>query len=114
MRFRTLEGDFGELTHNLLIVTDRAPEGSRPVYVRTFELVPDPKLVIAVGTCPAAGDFWEDLPGGWIATGEVIPVDLHVPECISGHPEALLGAVLGYLLAEDRSAVHDSWEAAVT
>lgn len=111
MRSRTLERDFGTLSHNLLIVTDRAPEGSRGVYVRTYERVPDPKLVIAVATCPAAGGFWDDLPGGWIATSEVIPVDLHVAECISGHPEVLLGAVLGHLLAVDRAS--DSWEAVV-
>lgn len=111
MRFRTLERDFGALSHNLLIVTDRAAEGSRAIYQRTWDLVPEPKLVIAVGTCPGAGEFWDDLPGGWVPTAEVIGVDLHVPECISSHPEVLLGAVLGHLLAVDR--VRDSREAVV-
>jgi hypothetical protein len=51
--------------------------------------------VIGAASCPAASSFWDALPGGWLDVRDVIPVDGHIDECITGHPEQLMVTVLG-------------------
>lgn len=85
---------------NVLLVSDRVIAGSERSLVLAHRRLPDPKLVVAVGHCPATEAFWAELPGGWVKAEEVIPVDLHVAECASGRPEALLAAVLEWQSAE--------------
>lgn len=89
---------------NVLLVSDRVIAGNERSLVRAHRHLPDPKLVVAVGHCPATEAFWAELPGGWVPAEEVIPVDLHVAECVSGHPEALLAAVLEWRSAEVSTA----------
>lgn len=95
------------MKENLLIVSARVIDGTSHVYREVFADVPDPKLIVAAAACPASQRFWEELPNGWGAVEEVIPVDIHVEECVTGYPEALLAAVLGHVAAstnEQRSA----------
>jgi ech hydrogenase subunit C len=74
------------------------------MYRQVYSDMPDPKLVIAVPPCPAAGQFWEELPNGWGSVEDVIPVDVWVDECINGFPEALMTAVLTRLAQSDAPA----------
>lgn len=89
--------DLGPLDANLVIVSERVVSGSRQVCEQVLESVPEPRLVIATATCPAAKAFWAEAPLSWIPAGDVLPVDLTVDSCVSGEPEALLGVVLAYL-----------------
>lgn len=99
---------------NLLLVSDRVIGGSERSLVGAHRRLPDPKLVVAVGHCPATEVFWEELPGGWVPTEKLIPVDLHVAGCVSGNPEALLAAVLEWRGAElrrqRRALKRQQWE----
>lgn len=99
VRLRTTVADLGMLDENLLIVSDRVVDGAARVYRRLHRDVPDPKLVVAAGPCPHADRFWDDLPNGWSPVDELFAVDIHVDECISGRPEALLAAVLSHVAA---------------
>ena len=99
VRMRRTAVDLGALNENLLIVSERVIDGTSTVYRRVHSDVPDPKLVISAGTCPTAHRFWDELPNGWVPVREVLPIDIHVDECISRSPEALLAAVLGHVMS---------------
>jgi len=73
---------------------------SGPVTRQTFERVkrvydqtPDPKVVVAVGSCPITGGIFKDsytiLPG----LDNTIPVDSYVPGC-AAKPEAIIMGVV--------------------
>ncbi len=94
-RYRAV--DLGEFDRDIVLVSDRIIDGSIPTLRRLYAETPDPKLVIAVGTCPAAETFWEHLKGRWTPVSEVIPIDLTVNECVSARPESLVAAILMHL-----------------
>jgi Ni,Fe-hydrogenase III small subunit len=48
---------------------------------KTYEAIPEPKIVIAVGACAISGGLFathEEQLGG---AGAVVPVDLYIPGC---------------------------------
>lgn len=95
VRFRTTEVGPQPLHLDILVASTRVIVGSEQILRQVYDRVPDPKLVVATGHCPATRRFWNDLPAGWTPVEELIPIDLFVDECFSGHPEKLLAAVLG-------------------
>lgn len=96
VRFRTTEVGPKPLDRDILIVSSRVIVGSEQILRQVNDRVPDPKLVVATGHCPATRRFWDNLPAGWTPVGELLSVDLVVGECFSGHPEKLLATVLGW------------------
>lgn len=104
VRLRTTTTDPGSVRENILIVTSRVISGAARMYRQIHSEVPDPKLVVAAAACPSAARFWDEIPGGWTPADEVLPVDLHVEDCISGNPETLLTAVLSHLAGTPRVA----------
>lgn len=102
VRMRSTVADLGALEENLLIVSERVIDGTANAFRRIHASVPDPKLVISAGTCPASHRFWDELPNGWILVQEVLAVDIRVEECVSGYPEALVAAVLGHVFERHR------------
>lgn len=95
VRFRTTEVGPEPLDLDIFVVSTRVIVGSEQILRQVYGRVPDPKLVVATGHCPATRQFWDDLPAGWAPVEELIPIDLWVDECFSGHPEKLLAVVLG-------------------
>lgn len=93
--------DLSSLEENLFIVSERVIDGSSSVFRQVCKSVPEPKLVISAGPCPFASRFWDELPSGWTSIDEILPVDIHVADCISGHPEMLMTAVLEHVLTRD-------------
>lgn len=107
VRTSTCEIGLGSLDFNVLILSDRVIDGSQPVFLQVHERVAQPRLVVATASCPAAGAFWDDLPVGWSPVQDLVPVDLLIEECIGGHPEALMAAVLGYALSTQADSRRD-------
>lgn len=98
VRLRRTKSDLGALGENLLVVSDRVIDGSARVFRQVYQEVPEPKLVISAAACPSASGFWDELPNGWSPVEDVLSVDIEVGECISGHPEELMAAVLRHVL----------------
>ncbi|MGD2042633.1 MAG: hypothetical protein PVJ28_03220 [Acidimicrobiia bacterium] len=96
MRLRTTKADL-PIEENLLIVSARIVEGSQRMVLQVHDELPGPKLIIRGGLCTATSRFWDRLPGGWVATDEVLAVDIEIDECIAGRPEALLVSFMGHL-----------------
>src|SRR6185437_382919 len=69
---------------------------------RTYDALPDPRLVIAVGACPAGGGPFRGSPE-IVGIPASIPVDLWIPGC-PPHPLTILDGILRLLgrLGTDR------------
>jgi Ni,Fe-hydrogenase III small subunit len=59
---------------------------------RTFEAVPDPKFVVAVGECARNCGVFAGAYGVAGAVRDVVPVDLEIPGC-PPRPEAIVAAL---------------------
>lgn len=59
---------------------------------RTFDAVPEPRVVVAVGDCARDCGVFAGAYGVIGAVGEVIPVDVEVPGC-PPRPEAVVAAL---------------------
>lgn len=63
---------------------------------KTWEAVPAPKIVIAVGACAISGGPYVDHPEQRNGAGALVPVDLFVPGC-PPHPWTILDGLLRLL-----------------
>jgi Ni,Fe-hydrogenase III small subunit len=63
---------------------------------KTWEAVPSPRLVIAVGACAISGGPYVDHPEVWNGADALVPVDLYVPGC-PPHPVTILDGLLRLL-----------------
>ena len=63
---------------------------------KTYDAVPSPKIVIAVGACAIAGGPYLNHPEQHNGADSVVPVDLYIPGC-SPHPLTILDGLLRLL-----------------
>jgi Ni,Fe-hydrogenase III small subunit len=78
---------------DLLLVTGPVSVNMEEALKRTFEAVPDPKLVVAVGDCGACGGIFGKNYASRGSVWDVIPVDHSVAGCPPS-PSAILQAIL--------------------
>ncbi|WP_378953496.1 NADH-quinone oxidoreductase subunit NuoB [Pelosinus sp. sgz500959] len=83
---------------DLLMVTGVVTRNLTQALLMTYEAVPTPKIVIAVGACAASGQVFSQSYALRGAVDEVVPVDVYVPGC-PPRPQALL---YGLLLAMNK------------
>jgi len=78
---------------DILVVTGPVPKHITPMLLRIFNQTPDPKIVVAVGTCAIFGNvFVEEGYENYALVGsvdKVVPVDAYVPGC-PPKPEAII------------------------
>ncbi len=82
-----------------LVITGPVSENMRVALLKTYEAVPAPKLVVALGACAISGGVFRGSPvvlGGAASALEGIPVDLYVPGC-PPHPITFLDGMLRLL-----------------
>ncbi len=88
---------------DVLMVTGPVTKNMRDALKRTYDAVPDPKWVVAVGDCARDGGCFA---GSYAVVGgvaEVIPVDLHIPGCPPA-PTAMLRGLLALLNRADAAS----------
>ena len=76
---------------DVLLVTGPATRNMREALLRTYNAMPDPKWVVAVGACAADGGIFA---GSYAVAGgvkNVVPVDLHIRGCPPSPTELLKG-----------------------
>jgi Ni,Fe-hydrogenase III small subunit len=91
-----------------LLITGPVTENMKLALKKTYDAVPAPKIVIAVGACAIAGGPYIDHPEVCNGADSVVPVDLYIPGC-PPHPFTILDGLLGML---DRLEPRLTWERA--
>lgn len=81
---------------DVLICTGPVTRLARERLIRTYEQMPAPKFVIAVGSCSITGGAFHGCYNIVGDIGEVIPVDVYVPGC-PPRPEAIIDGVVQLL-----------------
>ncbi len=79
---------------DLLLVTGPASVNMEEALQRTYDAVPDPKLVVAVGDCGACGGVFARSYASRGRIANVIPVNLTIPGC-PPEPVLILEGILG-------------------
>lgn len=78
---------------DLLLVTGPVSRHMETALRRTYDAVPDPKLVVALGDCGCTGGIFGEGYGSCGRVSSVIPVDVAVPGC-PPTPAAILQGIL--------------------
>jgi Ni,Fe-hydrogenase III small subunit len=81
---------------DLLLVTGPVSRNMEEALRRTYEAMPEPKLVVAVGDCGCSGGIFGESYASCGRVSNVIPVDAQVPGC-PPEPAAILQAILSAL-----------------
>jgi Ni,Fe-hydrogenase III small subunit len=88
---------------DLLMVTGPAVRAMDPAVAKTYQAMPEPRLVVAVGGCALGGVY---RPDAFVhgSVDAVLPVDVYIPGC----PPSPLALLHGLLVAVDRLAARAS------
>ena len=78
---------------DLLLVTGPVSVNMEEALKRTYEAMPEPKMVIALGDCGACGGVFGNSYASRGGVANVIPVNKTVPGCPPS-PSAILGGIL--------------------
>jgi Ni,Fe-hydrogenase III small subunit len=78
---------------DVLLVTGPVTKNMREALLRTYEAIPDPKWVVAVGDCAACGGLYADSYACERGAASVLPVDLRIAGCPPS-PRRLLEGLL--------------------
>ncbi|MCD7856766.1 MAG: NADH-quinone oxidoreductase subunit NuoB [Clostridiales bacterium] len=91
---------------DILLTTGGCNAQNAPVLKQIYDQMPDPKVVVAVGTCACTGGIFKscyNIQGG---TDTVIPVDVYVTGC-AARPQSIIDGVVQALAILDKK--HESY-----
>ena len=78
---------------DLLLVTGPVSRNTELALRRTYEAMPEPKLVVAIGDCGCDGGIFGENYASRGRVANVLPVDVAVPGC-PPQPEAIMQGIL--------------------
>lgn len=79
-----------------LLITGPVTQNMHLALKKTYEAVPEPKIVIAVGACAISGGPYMDHQQVYNGADTVVPVDLYIPGC-PPHPLTILDGLIRFL-----------------
>jgi Ni,Fe-hydrogenase III small subunit/formate hydrogenlyase subunit 6/NADH:ubiquinone oxidoreductase subunit I len=78
---------------DMLLVTGPVSRNMELALRKTYDAMPDPRLVVAVGACGCSGGIFGQNYASLGGVDKVIPVDVYIPGC-PPNPHALLHGIL--------------------
>jgi NADH-quinone oxidoreductase B subunit len=91
---------------DILICTGPVTHKGRDPLLRLYEQMPDPKFVVAVGSCAISGGVFRSCYGIVGPLDEFIPVSVYIPGC-PPRPEAIIDGLVK-LLSKVRGTEQDN------
>jgi Ni,Fe-hydrogenase III small subunit len=88
-------------TADVLLVVGPVSENMRRPLLKTYEAMPEPKRVVAVGACAITGGVFGRTFASAGGVGMVLPVDLEIP----GNPPPPLAIIHGLLVLNGRKSL---------
>lgn len=91
---------------DVLCVTGPVTRNTRAALETVYAQLPDPKVVVAIGSCPASGNVFAGSPVVEGPLHRVVPVDVYVPGC-PPRPHAIMDGIaqaIGLLAAKGARA----------
>jgi Ni,Fe-hydrogenase III small subunit/NAD-dependent dihydropyrimidine dehydrogenase PreA subunit len=79
-----------------LLITGPVPHNMRLALEKTYDAVPSPRIVVALGACAISGGIYRGHPEVNDGAQGVVPIDLFVPGC-PPHPYTILDGLLRLL-----------------
>lgn len=79
-----------------LLITGPVTDNMREALRKTYDAVPEPRIVIAVGACAISGGPYIDHTEVRNGADSTVPVDLYIPGC-PPHPFTILEGLIGLL-----------------
>jgi NADH-quinone oxidoreductase B subunit len=84
---------------DVLVCTGPVTQKSRDRLVRTYEQMPEPKWVVALGACACSGGIFADSYNIVGSVDSVLPVSLYIPGCPC-RPEAIIAGLVQFQEAQ--------------
>ena len=78
---------------DILVVTGPITKQCLPRLIRIYEQMPEPKTVVAIGSCPASGSAFHDCYNVVWPLDKHVPVIAYVPGC-PPKPEAIIDGLV--------------------
>lgn len=88
---------------DMLLVTGPVSRHMETALKRTYDAMPEPKVVVAVGDCGCTGGMFGESYASCGRVANVIPVDVAIPGCPPS-PVVLLQGILAAVSASEESA----------
>ena len=89
---------------DIFLITGGINSQNASVVKQIYDQMPQPKVVIAVGTCACTGGIFKECYNILGGADTVIPVDIYVPGC-AARPESIIdGVVKGVALFKEKAA----------
>lgn len=81
---------------DVLVCTGPVSRQARDSLLRTYEQMPEPKFVVAVGSCGTSGGVFHGCYNVIQSIDEVLPVNAYIPGC-PPRPEAIIFGIVALL-----------------
>jgi ech hydrogenase subunit C len=92
---------------DIFLVTGPVTYRSRERLVELYMQIPEPKVVVAVGSCTCTGGVFRDMANVESGIDRYLPVDVYVPGCAAS-PELIMDGVLkGLEILEEKGKAFD-------
>jgi len=85
---------------DVLFVTGPVTRQAKDRLIRLYEQMPNPKYVVALGSCAMSGAPFTDSYNVFEGVDRILPVDMYVPGC-PPKPEAIIDGILKLLESGD-------------
>jgi len=83
---------------DVMVVSGSVPRKISDRLKRIYEQMPEPKFVVAVGSCAISGGVFQDCYNVMEGVDKIIPVNAYIPGC-PPKPEAILDGVVKLLVS---------------